>query len=118
MIDVERFKEEWDKIDKKMSDIDLIPRLYGTGQIFVGYNIDDAGITYKTRTSYSGCSDDDFDVTVSYDELNEPLSYFEEKFAKEIHDEETRKAALRDKAEKRQKDKDLAELERLKAKYE
>ena len=87
-IDVIKFREEWLKIAEKLEAISKIKKYYGDGQDFVGVEIDLTGITYKTETYYPGCGTDGYSFDVTWEELNEPLPYFEAKYAKEIEDKE------------------------------
>ena len=54
MINIKSFRSEWDKIKSLLDEIALLPKLEEVGNDFIGVDIDENGITYKTSTWYSG----------------------------------------------------------------
>lgn len=126
MINIEAFQTEWQKINEKLIAVSKIQKLqrdigrtyiYSCGSLFDGMEIDDSGILYKTLDSYNGCDDDRYSFIVSWDEINNPISYFEDKYAKEIDDwkESVKQSDLSKKSIAEQKEKE--EFERLKIIY-
>jgi predicted ribosome quality control (RQC) complex YloA/Tae2 family protein len=118
MINVELFKTEWNKIREKMELINRIPKLYGTGNDFAGMEIEEEEILYKTETFYPGCGSDYFSFYVSWDEINNPIEYFEEKYKKEIEANEIKKAKIAEKEKLLREERERQEYELLKKKYE
>jgi len=120
-IDIETFRFIWEQIENKLEEIAKIPKLYapnGRGKDFVGYEIDNAGITFKTETYYSCGDTEPESFTIEWHEMNKDLEYFKTKYQKEIddykvrHDEEKRIEDEKKSAYERK------EYERLKAKFE
>lgn len=118
MINVELFKSLWAQIEPLLEQISDIPKAEGDGSEFVGLIIDDEGITYKTSTYYSGCGTDYFDFTVCWEELNEPIEYFQKKYAEQIKDEEERKQRAKNQAAENKVIEEKRLLQKLKQKYE
>lgn len=85
-IDVDSFRFIWDSIETKLDQISKIPKLYspnGRGKDFIGYEIDSSGVTHKSETyNYGETEPESFKIL--WHEINNPLSYFEEKYSKEI----------------------------------
>lgn len=117
MINVELFKEEWAKISQKLEQISKIEKLYGTGDLFEGYNISEFGITYKTSYYWSGCGTDYFAFDVNWSEINEPIEYFEEKYRKEIEADKIKKEAEREEQRLKAEEKEKEKLKELLNKY-
>ena len=110
-INVEIFLNEYKKIENLLSEISNIPKSWGDGECFEGLSFEDDGITYKTSTSYPGCGTDEFSFFVKFEELNNPIEYFKDKYQKEIDDEAERLKNLKKIAENAVK---TAEIKRLK----
>lgn len=117
MIDIKLFREEYTKIEAKLEEISKIPKLWGDGGSFEGIEIDDEGILYKSADHYNGCSPDFYSFHIKWDELNNPIEYFKEKYALEIDNDKKRKEDKKN-IEQLEKDKrDLAEYKRLQNKF-
>jgi hypothetical protein len=116
-IKTDLLKEEWFKLESKLKTIDEIPRLYGAGNYYEGIDIDEDGITYRTSTSYSGCGSDYYSYSITWNEVNEPIDYFVQKFSKEIDDDKAKKLVKETADKKAKEERELAEFERLKLKY-
>lgn len=116
-INVEIFLNEYKKIEKLLSEISNIPKSWGDGECFEGLSFEDDGITYKTSTSYSGCGTDEFSFFVKFEELNNPIEYFKEKYQKEIDDEAERLRNLKKMAENAVKKAEIKRLKELMEKY-
>lgn len=80
---MKQYKEILLELQSKMEQIAKFSRPDGNGEDFVGIQFSKEGINYITKTYYSGCGDELYELFVEWDELNEPMSYFEEKFKKE-----------------------------------
>lgn len=117
VIKTDLLKEEYFKLEAKLQAIDKIPRLYGTGVDFESINIEDDGVSYNTYTSYSGCGNDYFHLSLKWDEINKPLEYFEQKFIKDIEADKARKSVKELADKKVKEERELAEFERLKLKF-
>jgi len=117
-INVEIFKQEWNNILGVLTEIGKIPKLYGNGDRFSGVVIEDDGITYNTETFYSGCGTDTYSFSVKWDELNEPIEYFQKKFADEINKDEEIKKNRKELERARFEREEKEEYEMLKLKYE
>ncbi len=70
----------------KLEQIAGIPKLRGNGADFSGIEFEDDGVTYKSETYFSGCGTDTFSFHTTWEELNNPIEYFQEKYAKEIEE--------------------------------
>jgi hypothetical protein len=117
-VNIDQFKQDWSKIESKLDAISNIKKPDGDGEDFEGYSIDAKdGISYNSSTPYSGCDTDHFDFTVSWDELNEPISYFEKKYADQIEANKKREQQAKTDAETLKQKKEIDELNKLKAKY-
>lgn len=117
MINVDIFKSEWDKINAKLKEIEAIPKLDGGGEDFVGIEIWDDEICYKTETYYSGCGTDYYSFTVLFSELNEPIEYFQKKYADAIDSRNLKIAQDKEAADKLKEEKEFALFQRLQSKF-
>lgn len=117
MINTKLFLEEWNKISFKLEEISNIPKLYGDGDNFEGISIDEAGVSYKSSYSCGGCGTDYFDFYVEWDEINQPIEYFQEKYQKEIDDDKQEKLNLEKKILLQKEERERKEFERLKEKF-
>lgn len=120
-IDSNILLQQWNNLRDKLDQLACIPALRAIedmGKEFSKMEIDDDGVTYHTETYFSGCGTDTYSFYVPWTEINQPVSYFEEKYNKRL--EERNKAAEEKKnAElEKQKQKDLAEFMRLKEKLQ
>ena len=116
-INVEAFKNEWAKIEAKLNEIADIPKLEGNGKYFNGYDIEDSGITYKSATDYDGCGTDTFSFEVKWEEINNPIEYFENKYSEEIKKDKERKDGIAARRKKFEEDDERELALKLKAKY-
>jgi hypothetical protein len=89
---IHTFLTEWEKIEQKLHAIAEIPKYYGNGEDFEGLKIEKDGITYMTSTYYSGVGQESFEFDVLWDEINEPIEYFQHKYQKEIDEKNKLKA--------------------------
>lgn len=96
-IDIDLFLTEYNKIEEKLSNISMIPKLHGEGKSYEGIEITNGGIVYRSSTSYSGCGSDYFSFFVKWEEMNNPIEYFQEKYAKEIQRDLERKQQKQEK---------------------
>ncbi len=117
IIDTVLFLQEWSKIQEKLEAISNIPKKDGDGKYFEGLDIDEEGVTYKSSTSYSGCGTDNYDFHVNWDEINNPIEYFKEKYSKEIQDDKERKIRLKEEEAQKQEERERKEFERLSKKF-
>ena len=122
-IDIDSFRILWEQIEAKLEQIAKLPKLYspnGRGKDFIGYDIDNSGITFKTETYYSGgCGDTDPEsFTIEWHEMNKDLEYFKTKFQKEIDDYNVRRDEEKRIEDERKNAYERKEYERLKAKFE
>lgn len=116
-IDIETFRKEWDKIESKMEQISTLGDPYECGASSEGYRVDNEGITHKSSTYFSGCGTDNYSFTVSWDEINNPIQYFEEKAIK-FHNKQREESIQKQKdIEESQRVSDLKKLKELQAKY-
>ena len=90
MINTELFKEDWQKIECLLDQIRNIPK-EDQGEDLEGYLIDSDGITCKTSTYYSGCGTDYYSWSVFWEEINNPIEYFEKYYADQKIAREKRK---------------------------
>lgn len=119
MIDVEKFKELYLQIQTKLEEVSLLdqarwktPTNKDRDYLDVDWKPKEWSIEV-THTTY-GWGKKTYQYDLWHKELNEPISYFEEKFRKEI---EVHEAKLK-KEEEDKKNAERIEYERLKAKYE
>lgn len=117
-INIAAFRAEWEKIESLLDQLSSITKLGGDGNTFTGYLIDDIGVTYKSETYFSGCGTDYFDFQVKWDELNNPVEYFQNRFATEIKDDEERRARMKADQEIKEKERRKKEYEALKKEFE
>jgi len=118
MINKDVLQAEYSKLEEKLREIDSLPRLNGTGQHCESIDFDEGDtIYYRTYIAYSGCGSDYFCLAVRWDEINEPIEYFKEKFQKEIekHEEEKRMNEERKKSAQEQRERET--FEKLRQKY-
>jgi hypothetical protein len=115
-IDVELFKYQWDQVQTKMQAIIALPKLWAPlcRYITKRISIDGDGINYEEHDS-EGDSDS---FTVRWDELNNHIDYFREKFQKEIQDKAQREKDAREEEERRNKEKRQNEYLALKREFE
>jgi len=116
-INTELFFNEYKKIEKKLDEISQIPKRFGNGESFEGIEIDDDGILYNSSSSYSGCGPDFYSFFVKWDEINNPIEYFKDKYQKEFDDETKRLNKLKEIAESKKKESELKTLNELMEKY-
>ena len=100
MININQFLEQYEAIEAKLLEINEIPRFFGTGNSHIHVEVDVEGKCFSvvSETYNSGCGTDTFFCSVSFDEINQPMEYFKEKFQKEI-DEHERDIKEREKKE-------------------
>lgn len=116
-INTELFLREWVKIESKLNEISNIPKRYGNGESFEGYNIDDDSIYYNSYTHHSGCDRDECQFEVKFSELNNPISYFEDKYKSEIDEAEQNKVLIQKEKQEVEDKKELEQYNKLKEKY-
>jgi hypothetical protein len=116
-INIDLFKAEYSKIEIKLNAISNITKRWGDGESFEGIEIEDEGILYKTSTSYSGCSTDYYSFYVSWEEINNPIEYFKDKYQKEIDNEANRLKNLKEINEAQIKETEVKKLKELMEKY-
>lgn len=117
MINVDIFKSEWDKIDAKLKLIAEIPKLDGNGDEFTGFEIWGDEICYKTETYYSGCGTDYYSFCVKLSELNEPIEFFEKKYADAIATRDLKIKQDKEAADKLKDEKEFALFQKLQEKF-
>ena len=86
---VNLFKAQYELIFEKMKLIDKIPRLGGTGKKFNSIEFESYGVLYNTFTDHWDV--EDYSLHVPWNEINEPIEFFEAKFAKEIEEDKRKK---------------------------
>lgn len=116
-INTELFFNEYKKIEKKLDEISEIPMIIGNGESFEGIEIDDDGILYKSSSYYSGCGKDYYSFFVKWDEMNNPIEYFKDKYQKEFDDETKRINKLKEIAEFAKRESEIKTLNKLMEKY-
>ena len=116
-INTELFFNEYKKIGKKLDEISEIPMRFGNEESFEGIEIDDDGILYKSSSSYSGCATDYYSFFVKWDEINNPIEYFKDKYQKEFDDETKRLNKLKEIAEFAKRESEIKTLNKLMEKY-
>ncbi len=109
-------KEQVLNLVSKLHEIAKLPRSKAL-QYFDGLDITSFGITYKTSDFYAG-STEYSDFIVGWDEIDNPLEYFAERFKKE-HENDLKQKEIRELNRKE----DLAserrkEYEKLKKEFE
>ena len=123
MIDINAFKIAMGEVMDKLEAIDLIPKVVHPGECgysgdtFVGIVFDGDTITYKTETYFSGCGTDSYSFDVKLSELNEPIEYFEKKYADEIEADRLKKLAKKEKIDKITEDEEFKQYQKLQAKF-
>lgn len=118
MINVDIFKSEWDKIDAKLKEIALIPKLEGNGDDFTGFEVWGDEICYKSETYYSGCGTDYYSFCVKLSELNEPIEFFQKKYSDEIDARNLKIKQDEEKAAKLKEEKEFALFQTLQEKFD
>lgn len=81
-IKIKPFLKEWNKLVEKLNEIDQIPKVNGRGEFFSSIDVWDDGVDYVTFNTVDGVPDY-FVFFVSWDEINNPIEFFVEKFANE-----------------------------------
>ena len=79
MINVPVFIDQYNLLIDKLSDINAIPRLRGNGLNFTGIEVDAKKVSYYTETYYGGSDSNVFILDVPWNEINEPIEFFEKK---------------------------------------
>ena len=86
---VNLFKNQYSLVKEKMIGINKIPKSSGNGKKFESLEVFSDGCTaWFTSDNWENM---EIPLTVSWDEINNDISYFEDKFSKEI-EENSRKA--------------------------
>lgn len=122
-LDINQFRANFEFIECKLDKIaQLDPDGYGQDYIGLTIDPDEDTIYYNTETYFQGCGDTySFSTGVKWEELNQPLSYFKEKFEREAREEQERKEAAekakREKARVEKQEQELRTLARLMKKY-
>ncbi len=118
-INIELFRKEYEKIEEKINQIDIIPRLHGSGGHFVSMTFEDDGISYNTEDvrHCSCCSPDAHSLYVKWEDLNKPIEFFREKFQKEIDDRNKKQQLLKLKEEAQEEEREKTLALKLKEKY-
>lgn len=118
MINKDDLLTEYSKLEEKLREIDSLPRLGGTGDHLERIDFDEGDtIYYRTCTSYSGCGSDFFCLCVRWDEVNEPIEYFKEKFQKDIEEHEEVKKINEERIKSAQEQRERETFEKLRQKY-
>ena len=118
-INVEIFKNEYKKTISKMEEIGKLPNLnYDGGSDFESLYIEDNYFVYKTSSYYQGCGTDYFYLYVSFDEINNDIEYFREKFQKEMEAEKLKKEKKIEEEKEKRKQEEFKVYQKLKAKYD
>jgi hypothetical protein len=116
-INTELFFNEYKKIGKKLDEISQIPKRFGNGDSFEGVEIESHGILYKSSSFYSGCGTDYYSFFITWDEINNPIEYFKDKYQKEFDDETKRINKLKEIAESAKRESEIKTLNKLMEKY-
>jgi len=117
MINIELYKEERKKIKEKLYQISLLdqPSKPEGPYNFREIDQDDEGVYYKMVDRWG---EDPFTLFVSWEELNNPLEYFEQKYQKQVEVIEERKRRERAKERVLKTRREKALYEKLKKKFE
>jgi hypothetical protein len=117
-INTVNFLQEWNKIWNKLLEISKIEKLCGNGKDFTGIRIYNLGVLYKSETYYQGCDLDTFDFFVGWNEINEPIEYFQKKYADEIAEYYEKTERERNSKRLESEREEIATYLKLKEKYE
>lgn len=112
MINVERLRAEYSKLEEKLSQIADVPKLHGTGYSVSSIEFDENRILCTVITS----SDCEY-LSVKWDEINNPIEYFEQKYTKEIEDARIAAETRKQKELEDKEARELAEYQRLQNKF-
>jgi hypothetical protein len=113
----ENFKEQLLKLKEKLDEISSLPHTYECGETFIGIDFDESFIYYKTETYYSGCGTENYSFDISWDEIDEPIDYFRDKFQKEFEAREKSKKQNEAKIKLEEEKRERAKLKELQNKY-
>jgi len=106
------------ELQSKLEMIAKLPKPGGNGETYKGIEISEDGIQYNSETFYSGCGTEEYSFFVTWDEINEPLEYFEEKYKKEFKKVYEEIESRRKQEEEKNKEFRRQEYERLKKEFE
>ncbi len=112
MIQVNLYRKEWKKIAQKIEEIRKGTNQNVIGEICTGIQIGAHGIAY-----ISWFSGGDRVFYIKWEELNEPLSYFEKRFEDERIREQEIKKEREERLLKEKEEKEFAEFQRLSKKF-
>ena len=112
------FIEEWNKVMSKLEQINDIEKLGGSGEEHTKLSVDDSGLCYHSETFYSGCGTEWYDFEVSWEEINEPIEYFEKKYKDELVEHKKKERLKIERKHKQEVARELETLKKLKEKYE
>ncbi len=106
------------EIQEKLDSIAKIPKLEGMGEDFKGIEITSSGIVYNSESFYTGCGTDHYSFEISWEELEKPLEYFEQKYKGELAAYHKKIEIQKQAKEEEELKKELAEYQALKRKFE
>lgn len=112
------FYNQYVEFQKKVDLITSLPNCpFNIGQNDDGWLFDDEGATFNSSTHLSGCGADNYYFTISWDELNQPLEWWDSKFNKLIQQRKKDEENYKKYKEEELKKSEILKLKELQNKY-
>lgn len=119
MINIKKFTEEWLKIEQQLHEIAKITDNDNVGDNFndISIDIEHEIFTYITDTYFSRGGYETYRFEVKFNEINNPIEWFQEKYRKEQEDYDNKLAEKDKNAAIRQEQEDYDKFLELQAKF-